>query len=106
MLAYSPSKDFCKDSLTLNEEIEQRRFQRYYRVLGPQPRIFEQSSSLNGVGKFLKEENFLPPIWNRNRALLHRKLFEEEEIGLAKECRSTKEIADGMYQCEVGLFLF
>ena len=54
-LASSASKDFCKDSLTLNDEIGQRRFQRYSRGLGPQPRIIEQSSFLNGVRKFLTE---------------------------------------------------
>ena len=42
MLACSALKDFCKVSLTLNDEIGKRRFQRYYRALGP----------LNGVGKF------------------------------------------------------
>ena len=36
-LACSTSKDFCKDSLPLNDEIGQRRFQRYSRVLSSQP---------------------------------------------------------------------
>ena len=57
VLACSASKDFCKDSLTFNDENGQRRLHRYSRVLGPQPRIIEQSSPLNGVGKFLKKEN-------------------------------------------------
>ena len=47
VLACSASKDFCKDSLTFNDEIGQRRFHRYSRVLSPQPRIIEQSSTLN-----------------------------------------------------------
>ena len=65
VLACSASKGFCKDSLTFNDEIGQRRFHRYSRVLGPQPRIIEQSSPLNGVGKFLKKENFHPQ-WESN----------------------------------------
>ena len=60
VLACSASKDFCKDSLTLNDEIGQRRFQRYSRVLDPQTRINKQSSPLNGVGKFLRKENVHP----------------------------------------------
>ena len=35
VLACSASKDFCKDSLNLNDEIGQRLFLRYSRVLGP-----------------------------------------------------------------------
>jgi len=69
VLACSASKDFCKDSLTLNDEIGQRRFQRYSRVLGPQTRIIEQSSPLNGVGKFVKKEN-CHPQWESNPCTL------------------------------------
>ena len=72
VIACSASKDFCKDSLTLNDEIGQRRFQRYSRVLGPQPRIIEQSFSLNGVGKFVKKENFHPQ-WESNPCTLASK---------------------------------
>ena len=61
VLACSASKDIWNNSLTCNDAIGQRPVLRYSRQLGPQPRIIEQSSPLNGVGKFVKEK-FSPPV--------------------------------------------
>ena len=61
VLACSASKDIWNNSLTWNDAIGQRPVLRYSRQLGPQPRIIEQSSPLNGVGKFVKEK-FSPPV--------------------------------------------